>query len=124
MIFVNEAYKADKLYRPYLEGFVKMLSCVAPFIGEEIWESLGHQDGITYAPWPTFDESKLVRSQVTMAVSVNGKLRGTFEADVEAEEEELRKQALTLEGVQRNIEGKEIVKIIIVKGRIVNIVVR
>ena len=59
-----------------------------------------------------------------MAVSVNGKLRGTFEADVEAEEEELRKQALTLEGVQRNIEGKEIVKIIIVKGRIVNIVVR
>ena len=124
MIFVNEAYKADKLYRPYLEGFVKMLSCVAPFIGEEIWESLGHQDGITYAPWPTFDESKLVRSQVTMAVSVNGKLRGTFEADVEAEEEELRKRALTLEGVQRNIEGKEIVKIIIVKGRIVNIVVR
>lgn len=124
MIFVNEAYKAERLYRPYLDGFVKMLACIAPFIGEEIYESLGHSEGITFAKWPTCDESKLVRSQVTMAVSVNGKLRGTFEADLDTPEDELKKLALDLEGVRRNTEGKEIVKIIIVRGRIINIVVR
>ncbi|HOC80598.1 MAG TPA: class I tRNA ligase family protein, partial [Bacilli bacterium] len=100
------------------------LACIAPFIGEEIYESLGHSEGITFAKWPTCDESKLVRFQVTMAVSVNGKLRGTFEADLDTPEDELKKLALDLEGVRRNTEGKEIVKIIIVRGRIINIVVR
>ena len=124
MIFVNEVYKAENIYVPYLEGFVKMLACVAPFIGEEIWEMLGHKDVIVYAKWPTYDEAKLVRSTVTMAVSVNGKLRATFEADLDSSEEELRNSALALEGVKRHIEDKQIVKIIVVKGRIVNIVVR
>jgi len=123
MIFVNEAYKADRLYIPYLEGFVKMLSCLAPFIGEELWAILGHRELITFAPWPKCDESKLVRAMVTIAVSVNGKLRGTFEAEVEASEEHLREQALALDAVKRNTEGKRIAKIIVVKGRIVNIVV-
>jgi leucyl-tRNA synthetase len=124
MIFVNEVYKAESIYLPYLEGFVKMLACVAPFIGEEIWEMLGHKEVIVYDKWPTYDEAKLVRSTITMAVSVNGKLRGTFEADLDASEEQLRISALALEGVKRNIEDKQIVKIIVVKGRIVNIVVR
>ncbi len=124
MIFVNEVYKAENIYVPYLEGFVKMLACVAPFIGEEIWEMLGHKDVIVYAKWPTYDEAKLVRSTVTMAVSVNGKLRATFEAELDSSEEELRNSALALEGVKRHIEDKQIVKIIVVKGRIVNIVVR
>jgi len=124
MIFVNEVYKAESIYVPYLEGFVKMLACVAPFIGEEIWEMLGHKDVIVYAKWPTYDEAKLVRSTVTMAVSVNGKLRATFEAELDSSEEELRNSALALEGVKRHIEDKQIVKVIVVKGRIVNIVVR
>ncbi|MFA7067447.1 MAG: leucine--tRNA ligase [Acidaminococcaceae bacterium] len=124
MIFVNEVYKAESIYLPYLEGFVKMLACVAPFIGEEIWEMLGHKEVIVYDKWPTYDEAKLVRSTITMAVSVNGKLRGTFEADLDASEEQLRISALALESVKRNIEDKQIVKIIVVKGRIVNIVVR
>lgn len=124
MIFVNEVYKAENIYVPYLEGFVKMLACVAPFIGEEIWEMLGHKDVIVYAKWPTYDEAKLVRSTVTMAVSVNGKLRATFEAELDSSEEELRNSALALEGVKRHIEDKQIVKVIVVKGRIVNIVVR
>lgn len=124
MIFVNEVYKAESIYLPYLEGFVKMLACVAPFIGEEIWEMLGHKDVIVYAKWPTYDEAKLVRNTVTMAVSVNGKLRATFEADLNSSEEDLRNSALALEGVKRNIADKQIVKIIVVKGRIVNIVIR
>ncbi|MFA5421217.1 MAG: leucine--tRNA ligase [Bacilli bacterium] len=124
MIFVNEAHKATSLYRPYLEGFVKMLACIAPYLGEEIWAELGHRETITFAPWPTCDENQLIRKTVTMAVSVNGKLRGTFEADSEASEESLKKAAFDLEGVMRNIEGRDIVKVIVVKGRIVNIVVR
>jgi len=124
MIFVNEAYKSEQLYLPYLEGFLKMLACVTPFIGEEIWYLLGHKDLIVFAPWPSYDEEKLIKQTVTMAVSVNGKLRATFEAGVDDEEETVKKVALSLEGVVRNIQGKQIVKIIVVKGRIVNIVVR
>lgn len=124
MIFVNEAFKAEKLYLPYLEGFLKMLSCITPYIGEEIWAGLGHKDVIVYASWPAFDPAKLVRQTLTMAVSVNGKLRATFEAGVDDDDESLKSEALGLEAVKRNLEGKEIVKIIVVKGRIVNIVVR
>ncbi|MDD4154278.1 MAG: class I tRNA ligase family protein, partial [Bacilli bacterium] len=124
MIFVNEAYKSEQLYLPYLEGFLKMLACITPFIGEEIWYLLGHKELIVFAPWPSYDEEKLIKQTVTMAVSVNGKLRATFEAGVDDEEETVKKVALSLEGVVRNIQGKQIVKIIVVKGRIVNIVVR
>lgn len=124
MIFVNEAYKAPSLYRPYLEGFIKMLSCITPFIGEEIWSGLGHKDVITYAPWPTYDATKLVRQTVTMAVSVNGKLRGAIETGIDDDEETIKANSLALESVARNMDGKQIVKIIVVKGRIVNIVVR
>ncbi|MFA5481017.1 MAG: leucine--tRNA ligase [Bacilli bacterium] len=124
MIFINEVYKSSSLYIPYLEGFIKMLSCIAPFLGEELWSMLGHQEVITFAPWPKYDEAQLIRKTVTMAVSVNGKLRATFETDSEASEEELRTSALSLEAIARNIEGKEILKVIVVRGRIINIVVR
>lgn len=122
MILTNEFYKADKLYVPYLEGFVKMLDCIAPFIGEELWNMLGHNDVIVYEKWPTYDESKIVLNKVKIAVSINGKLRDTIEVKTDEEEETVKKIAFESENIKRHLEGKQIKKIIFVKNKIINIV--
>ena len=87
-----------------------------------MWEKLGHNNTLAFEPWPTYDASKLVVNTVKMAVSVNGKLRGELEIAKDEDDEVVKKAALELDGVKRNIEGKEIKKIIVVKNRIVNIV--
>ncbi|MBQ6920424.1 MAG: leucine--tRNA ligase [Bacilli bacterium] len=122
MVFTNELYKAEKIYIPYLEGFLKTLACIAPHLGEELWQLLGHKDLIDFEPWPTFDESKIVLSNVQVAVSVNGKLRATMEIAKDMDDEEAKKLAFELEAVKRHIEGKEIKKVIVVKNKIINIV--
>ena len=122
MIFTNEVYKVNKLPREYAEGFVKLISCITPHIGEEMWEKLGHKETIAFASWPKYDESKLVVNTIKMGVSVNGKPRATIEVGVDASEEEIKAIALKEEGVLRHTEGKEIKKIIVVKGKIINIV--
>ena len=99
-----------------------MLSCITPHIGEEMWQLLGHEDTIAYEPWPTYDEAKLIEDTITCVVQVNGKVRGKFEAAVGSSNEELEKQAMELETVQRQLEGKTIRKVIVVKGKVVNIV--
>ena len=123
MIFTNDVYKVGKLPKKYAEGFVKMISCIAPHVGEEMWEKLGHDKTIAFETWPTYDPAKIVLNTVKMGVSVNGKVRGTLEIEKDADDEIVKEKALALEGVVRNIEGKKIVKIIVVKNRIVNIVV-
>lgn len=122
MIFINEAYKAPTVFKEYAEGFVKMLSCYAPHIGEEMWQLLGHTDTLTYEEWPTYDESFLVQDTTTIVVQVNGKVRAKFEAPIGCEQEELEKTAFAQEAVQKQIEGKTVRKVIVVKGKIVNIV--
>lgn len=124
MIFVNDVYKASSLYIPYLENFVKMFSCICPFVGEELYSILGNKDSIAYAKWPTCDESKLVCNKVTIALMVNGKLRGTIETNVDEKEDVVKQLALQNDGVIRHIEGLNITKIIVVKNKIVNIVAR
>lgn len=124
MIFVNELYKAKEIYLPYLENFIKMFDCICPFVGEEIYHTFFHHDNmITYAKWPTYDESKTTLSTVKMAVQVNGKLRDTIEVNKDEDDEKIKEIALASENVQRNIEGKTIRKIIVVKNKIVSIVV-
>ena len=122
MIFINEVYKAKEIYLKYLEDFIKMFDCICPFVGEEMWHLLGHENLITFEPWPTFDESKLVLSKVKIAVQVNGKLRDTIEVNKDASDDEVKNLALESNNVKRNIEGKTIKKVIVVKNKIVNIV--
>ena len=122
MIFINEVYKANSIYRPYMEDFIKMFDCICPFIGEEIYHLLGHEDLITYAKWPSYDESKLVKNEVKIAVQVNGKMRDTIVIGIDEEESSVKEKALSSEKVKNFIEGKEIKKFIYVKGKIVNIV--
>lgn len=124
MIFINEAYKAKAVYKPYAEGIVKMLSCIAPHICEEMWEKLGHEGTIAYEAWPTYEEDKLVVSTIEIAVQVNGKVRGRLSINKDQEAESVKQQALELENVKAHTDGKEIKKIIYVPNKIVNIVVK
>lgn len=124
MIFINEAYKAKAVYKPYAEGIVKMLSCIAPHICEEMWEKLGHEGTIAYEAWPTYEEDKLVVSTIEIAVQVNGKVRGRLSINKDQEAESVKQQALKLENVKAHTDGKEVKKIIYVPNKIVNIVVK
>ena len=123
MIFVNECYKANTIYEEYARGFVKLLSVFAPHIGEELWQVVFHeQDTIAYASWPIYDEAMLVEDEVEVIVQVNGKLRGKFKVAVGTSEDVLKEEALRVPAVQAQVEGKTIRKVIVVKGKVVNIV--
>lgn len=124
MIFVNEAFKAKTVYRPYAENLVKMLSCIAPHVCEEMWHLLGHENTIAYEPWPTYDESMLVTQTIEMGVQVNGKLRAKIQVAKDADEEAVKTLAFEQENVKAHTDGKNIVKVIVVKNKIVNIVVK
>jgi leucyl-tRNA synthetase len=123
MIFINECYRIDKIYRPYAEGFVKLFSCFAPHLGEELWQLLTNEDSIAYQSWPSVDESKLIDDEVEVVIQVNGKIRGRMWVALDTDEEELKNKALHLDTVSIHIEGKQIRKLIAIKNKIVNIVV-
>ncbi len=122
MIFVNECYKQETIYRPYALSFIQLLSCVAPHIGEEMYQILTGKETIADVVWPTYDESKLALDEKEVVVQVNGKLRGKFSIASDASEESIKEIALSLEGVLAQIEGKIIRKVIVIKGKLVNIV--
>ena len=124
MIFVNEAHKADALPLEYMEGFVKLVAPIAPHIAEELWTKLGHVGTISYQPWPTYDESKLVETTVEIVVQINGKVRQHLEVAKDAGKEDLEKVALADERIQAELADKNIVRVIAVPGRLVNIVVK
>ncbi|MGK4178958.1 leucine--tRNA ligase [Lapidilactobacillus dextrinicus] len=124
MVFVNEAYKVDALPVEYVEGFVKLLAPIAPHMMAEIWEKLGHAETLTYAAWPTYDEKFLVDDTVEVIVQVNGKLRAKLQVAKDIDKDTLQDLSLNDENVLKFTEGKNIVKVIVVPGKIVNIVVK
>ena len=125
MVFINAVYKEDKFPRVYAEGFIKMLNPIAPHITEELWNTvLGHNDTIAFETWPEYDEEKTIDDEITIGVQVNGKLRGTITIGQDANEETIKETALNEENVKRHLEDKEVVKVIVIKGKIVNIVVK
>lgn len=125
MIFINECYKNEQIYRPYAIGFIKMFACFAPHLGEEIWHTFFHgETTIAYEAWPTYDEKALIESEIEAVVQVNGKVRGKMKIAAGTNEDAMKEMAMQIESVQRQLEGKEIVKIIVVKGKVVNIVAK
>ncbi|MBQ6840718.1 MAG: leucine--tRNA ligase [Bacilli bacterium] len=124
MIFINAVYKENVFPREYAEGFVKLFNPVCPHIGEELWNRLGHNETIAYESWPTYDEEKTKDDTFTLVVQVNGKVRGKIEISSETTKEEMEKEALAIDNVQKFIDGKEIVKIIVIPNKIVNIVIK
>lgn len=125
MIFINAVYKEQSYPLEYAEGFIKLLNPVAPYMTEEIWTTvLKHEKTIAYEPWPTYEEEKTKEETYEMVVQINGKVRGKLEVDQNTTKEEMENLAKEIDNVKKNMEGKEIVKIITIPGKLVNIVVK
>ena len=124
MIFTNACYKEDVLPKYMAEGFVKLLNPIAPFITEEMWQLLGHNNTIAYESWPVFDPAKIVEDMVTIAVSVNGKFKARVEVPLDASNEQVMDVVKNNDVIKRNLDGKEVLKEIVVPNKIVNIVIK
>lgn len=125
MIFVNAVYKEDSWNLEYAKNFIKLLNPIVPHITEEIWnEVFDNKETIAYEPWPTYDESKLKDDVYEMVVQVNGVLRGKVEVPVSYTEDEMKEIAKKIEKVKKIIEGKTIIKEIVIPRKLVNIVVK
>ncbi len=109
--------------REALEVTVRLLNPFVPHICEELWRQLGHQQSVEVAGWPAYDESALIADEITVVVQVNGKVRGKLIIAVDASKDEIEAAALAEPNVQRFIEDKQVRKVIIVPGRLVNVVV-
>jgi leucyl-tRNA synthetase len=101
-----------------------MLSPFVPHLAEELWSRLGHKGSILQEPWPDYDESALQAESVTIVVQVNGKLRGKLSLSPDAAEAEVRKAAEADERIHANLQGKQVVKVIFVPGKLLNLVVK
>lgn len=124
MVFVNEAQKVDDLPVAYVEGFVQLLAPIAPHMAEELWQKLGHDTSVQLAPWPKYDPSQLTEDTAEIIVQVNGKMRGKFSVARDTPKDELEKQALANEHVQKFIGDGTVRKVITIPNKIVNIVVK
>ncbi|WP_302373633.1 leucine--tRNA ligase [Enterococcus asini] len=122
MVFINEAYKVDALPYLYVEGFVQLLAPIAPHFAEELWSILGNEGGISYVPWPVFDESALVEDEVEIVIQVNGKVKAKVMVAAAATKEEMEELAKGHEQVAGLLADKTIRKVIVVPGKLVNIV--
>lgn len=122
MVFVNAAHKADALPVEYMQGFVKLIAPITPHMAEELWQKLGATESISYAPWPTYDEEKLVEANVEIVVQINGKIRQRLTVGKDITREELEKAALADEKIKAEVAGKTIRKVIAIPGKLVNIV--
>ena len=123
MVFINDAYKQDSLPLEYMEGFVKMMAPITPHIAEELWSKLGHVGTLTYASWPTYEESKLVDDSVQIVVQVNGKVRQRLDIARDTSRDQMQEMALADEKVKEELADKEVKKVIAVPNKLVNIVV-
>ncbi len=124
MKFINECYKVETLYIPYIEGFLTLLNPIAPHLTEELWEMLGHVESMTYQPWPTYDEAMLAQDEIEVVIQVNGKVRAKVVMPNGSSDDLLKETALKQHNVLVHLEGKTVMKVIVIKGRLVNIVVK
>ena len=123
MIFINAVYKENVFPLEYAKNFLKLINPIIPHVTEELWSMLGESNTIAYEKWPTYDESKIKDDSYEMVVQVNGKVRGKIEISSNTSEEEMVDIALGIPNVNANIQGKEIIKVIVIPKKLVNIVV-
>ena len=123
MIFVNEATTAKTLPREIVTTFLRLLSPYAPHLCEELWQRLGEDGLIAHAEWPTHDEALCIDDTITIVVQINGKKRDELQVPKDTDRGELERLALASEKTQKYLEGREPKKVIVVPGRLVNIVV-
>ena len=122
---INEkSSESDKIFKESMESIILMISPFSPHVSEELWREMGEEGYIFNASWPKFIEKLTISNEVTIAVQVNGKLRGTLVTKLDSTENEVFEKALQISNVSQFIEGKEIVKKILVKNKLLNIVVK
>ena len=124
MVFVNDCYKAEYIPRKYALGFIQLLAPFAPHLAEEMWEIYGNTESVSYVAWPTFDETKLVSDTVEIVVQLMGKVKTKLDVKKDLTPAELEQIVLADEEVKALIEGKQVMKVIVVPGRLVNIVAK
>jgi len=124
MEFVNTCYGAGRISRDQAERFVLVLAPFAPHLGEELWQRLGHDGSLAQEPWPEYDEAMIAEETVQLAVQVNGKVRGRITVPADADQQAVVAAALAEPKVASALAGKEVVKKIVVPGRLVNLVVK
>ncbi len=122
MIFVNETMKLEQRPRKALESFIILLSPFAPHIAEDIWQRLGHARSLAYEPWPEYDEAKTVEASVEVVFQINGKVRSKAQVPMDTGEKELERIAHADGHIKRYMDGKKIIRTIIVRNKLVNIV--
>lgn len=123
MIFMNAVTKST-CPKEYAEGFIKMLSCITPHVGEEIWSVMGHDSTIAFESWPSYDAEAVKENEIEIGVQINGKVKGTVMLGVTEDKDSALSKAKAVPSVAAAIEGKTIVKEIYVPGKIVNMVVK
>ena len=124
MIFINAVYKESVFPLEYAKNFLKLINPIIPHVTEELWSLLGEKDTIAYEKWPSYDENKIKNDSYEMVVQINGKVRGKIEVDSSLNENEMIDIAKTIPNVKINLENKEIIKVITVPKKLVNIVIR
>jgi leucyl-tRNA synthetase len=124
MEFTNHFTTASERPRAAMEKFVLLLAPFAPHMAEELWQALGHKDSLAYEPWPEFDASLAREDSIEVPVQVNGKVRAKINIAADANSAQLEGAAKADERVAEHLAGKQIVKVVVVPGRLVNIVVK
>ena len=122
--FEDNSGQGRAVMQEALEAMTLMLSPMVPHLSHQLWSLLGHKGAVVEVMWPTFDESALVKESLQMVVQVNGKLRAKLEVALNASKDAIEAQALADENVQRFIDGKQVMKVIVVPGKLVNLVVK
>ncbi|MDD4264731.1 MAG: class I tRNA ligase family protein, partial [Firmicutes bacterium] len=122
MVFINEAYKTPELPKEYIEGFVKLLAPICPHLAEELWEKLGHEGTIAYVSWPSYDQSKIVEDKIEIVIQINGKIKDKMMVSSDADRDKIKEMALNNGVIKELTEGKTLRKVIVVPGKLVNIV--
>jgi leucyl-tRNA synthetase len=124
MVYSDKLNKLETLPRSLWESMIKMVSPYAPHLAEELWEKLGYKESISKADWPVYDEKLTADDEVTIVVQINGKIRDSFVVPAGTSKEEMEKTGMSLPGVTKWTDGKDIVKVITVPGKLINIVVK
>jgi len=120
--FDDETQQGAAVMREAIESIVLLLSPIVPHITQQLWHELGHDELLVDIKWPVCDESALLRDEIELVVQVNGKLRSKINVAANADKETIEAAALADEKIMTNIEGKTVRKVIVVPGRLVNIV--
>lgn len=121
--FEDDSAQGQAVMREALDAVVLMLSPIVPHITHELWNLLGHDEAVVNCSWPVFDESALVKDSIDLMIQVNGKLRGKMSVAADADKDAIEAEAMKDENVQKFLEGKTVRKVIVVPGRLINIVV-